>query len=94
MYMVQEINRLIVKVKWAHTSNIKIHPNPTSDFINFEVNNLELSSVSIFNILGKNVLNQNKIINNRINISNLNQGVYFVKLIVQNKSIVKRIIVE
>lgn len=58
---------------------LKLYPNPSSDFIIFDID--ENSLVRIFDINGKIVFNQN--INsseNKINISNLNEGIYFINI--------------
>lgn len=65
--------------------NIVIYPNPSNDFINIQVgqNENRMESIEITDILGKKVY-QSKF-ENRINISNLNQGVYFITLISNEK---------
>lgn len=72
-----------------------IFPNPSNEFINISVgqNENQMQSFEITDVLGKKVL-QSKF-ENRINISNLNQGVYFITLITkENIKITKKIIKE
>ncbi|KAA5824802.1 T9SS type A sorting domain-containing protein [Algibacter amylolyticus] len=59
----------------------KIYPNPTKGDVLY-VNSLNqlASSVSVYNITGKLVLQSNEIIDSKINISNLNNGVYVVRI--------------
>lgn len=76
------------------TYNVEVYPNPANDFINIKTNNLEVSKVFLYNVLGKNVLAQNGLINNGIVISSLSKGVYFLKIVAKEKSIIKRIIKE
>lgn len=66
-------------------SNISIYPNPTSDFINIDFENIvNPSSIKITNSLGSAVIeyNSNQISSglNRIDVSNLESGVYFIKI--------------
>jgi hypothetical protein len=73
-------------------SKLRLYPNPTSDYINIEANNMEISEVALYNLLGKKVLSQTEISNNSINISNLSKGVYFIKISAKGNSIIKKII--
>lgn len=74
---------------------IDIYPNPSNDYINIQVgeNENRIQSIEITDLLGKKVY-QSKF-ENRINISNLNQGVYFITLISnENEKFTKKIIKE
>lgn len=66
---------------FATNNNIKVYPNPTSNIINIQViNKVEnVTNYSIFNLTGKEVEN-GKIINNRIDLKNISDGEYLVKL--------------
>lgn len=75
--------------------SIAIYPNPSNDIINIEVgvDESKMESITITDVLGKKVY-QSKF-QNKINISNLNQGVYFLTLTSNdNQKVVKRIIKE
>ncbi|WP_309609930.1 endonuclease [Flavobacterium sp.] len=77
-------------------ADINVYPNPTSDQkINIETEN-ELDQIQVININGqimqqisKPVRNQNK-----YTLENLPQGFYFLKLSSENKSIVKKIVIN
>lgn len=72
-------------------SDIKIYPNPVISRVNFEVpNNIVIDSIIIYNLQGKMVL-QTKNINN-INIESLNKGIYLLKMLGDDFSLIKRII--
>jgi len=58
---------------------IKITPNPASDFININTDT-ELTSVSLYNIVGQQVIKLENSVD-KINISHLKSGVYFLKYI-------------
>jgi hypothetical protein len=75
-------------------SNLRVYPNPASDFITIQSNNVEISSVKFYDILGKNVLSQNRLTNNRLDVSSLKSGVYFMKINSNANTITKKIIIE
>lgn len=75
-------------------SNFKVYPNPASEFITVVTNNAEITSITVYDVLGKNVLKQNKLTNNRVNISDLNAGMYFIKIESHGNSITKKIIID
>ena len=70
------------------TDEIRIHPNPVSDYLNIDFENDHIGyMVNIFNLTGKLIMEtsiQNQ--NNRLNLSNLNSGVYLLKITDKNQS--------
>jgi hypothetical protein len=81
---------LFNKVETNVTSEtVSISPNPTTKFL--VVSNVEnLSTYEIFDVLGKKILS--KTIMKEINVSNLKDGIYFLKLIGPNQTINKKFI--
>jgi len=71
---------------------IDIFPNPTSGLIEFKVNN-QIDELYILNIIGETVF-QTKNVTNSIDISTLNSGVYFLKIRIKNKCLLKKIILN
>lgn len=74
---------------------INLYPNPTNSFLNIELNNSETNlSFQIFDILGKQVLNRmgNSQDLSKIDVSNLEDGLYLIKIATKNKSETKRFI--
>ena len=73
-------------------SNTKFYPNPLNGNKLFIDTNQTLN-IEIFNILGKRILsnevNSNK---NYLNLSDLNSGIYLVKISNNNQSIIKKLI--
>lgn len=67
---------------------VNIYPNPTQDFIQIE-NLTDCKSIEIFNIAGQLVISQTitSESNLKIDISQLNSGNYFVKLVDSNNNI-------
>jgi hypothetical protein len=75
-------------------SNLSIYPNPISNGKLFISSNSNLEKeVQIFNTLGQQVL-QAKTITEAINISNLNNGTYFVKITETGVSATKKLIIQ
>ncbi|OFY89153.1 MAG: hypothetical protein A3K10_14040 [Bacteroidetes bacterium RIFCSPLOWO2_12_FULL_31_6] len=66
------------------SNNVSIYPNPTSDVLNISLPLTGLTTdLSVYNVIGEVVLKEQLIANgttNQLDISNLNAGVYFVKL--------------
>ncbi len=74
-------------------AGVSIVPNPAKDYIHIINKGNKIDRVTIYNTSGKKILEQTKNID-RIDISNINTGVYFVK-VVQGKDVgLVRILVE
>ena len=58
-------------------SAFKIYPNPTSAFIFVNIQN-QVKEVSIYNLVGQKM--ESKLDNNKIEVSNLVNGTYFIKI--------------
>ncbi|MFA8298935.1 MAG: choice-of-anchor J domain-containing protein [Hyphomicrobiales bacterium] len=69
----------------AENLDIKLAPNPTENnaTLVFDNKNINITSVSVVDIMGKTVWNNNTANNSTINlpVQNLNQGIYFCKVI-------------
>lgn len=83
--------------KIEHDKIFNIFPNPVDKYMNFsfqpEIENINHYSLIITDVLGKEVFETSY--NNKIDVSNLDNGVYFVKLFDKNKLIqVEKIIIE
>ena len=79
-------------------NNVFIYPNPSKGVFTISVGNLQPTGIEVYDLTGKKVFAKNEIaISNfetKIDLSNLTQGIYFVKIIDNNQSTVKRIIKE
>lgn len=91
------IFNIINKVGLPNVSDwdVTVNPNPTSDYLNISQNtsSIEAYSIQIINSEGQVLLSKmstNKIEN--INISNLTQGIYFVKMKNANGNLVRKFI--
>lgn len=85
----RSFNGSIKKVCLSQLSSVKnnlselitISPNPFSESITIDLGNIEDATISIINSLGQNIKNINsKSTSKTINLSNLNNGVYFVSI--------------
>ena len=69
------------------------YPNPASNVVSFDYNmpfNVNSASVAIFNMMGQEVVRQELNLGGSradINVSDLNEGVYFYSLIVNNETV-------
>ena len=75
-------------------SSLSIYPNPVNDKLYIETE-VEVEEVSIFDIYGRiqNLSNSaTQQLSNSIDVSGLNSGVYFVKVVTENGEVVKRFI--
>lgn len=73
-------------------SSIGLYPNPVNDVLHL-TNNIKVESVVLFDVLGKRI-DTIKMENNAINVSNLETGIYILKIKTENSNVIKRIIKE
>ena len=67
------------------SNEIKIYPNPVVDFVNIE-SKMEINSVAIYNEIGRLVSTNDEIFS-KIDISNLNSGIYLMKINFKNDKV-------
>jgi len=72
---------------------VKVFPNPTSNYLNIESHIVAITKISIFDPQGKKVLIKTNNLDN-INVSNLNRGIYFLKLETNQSTLTKKIILR
>lgn len=96
---VQVTSRNLVDVTLSTTAfnaieGLKMYPNPLSgNVLNFSsAINAEMN-VQIFDMLGKQI-STSKVNNNTINISNLNAGIYIVKITEEGKTATRKLVVK
>ncbi|RIH66068.1 HYR domain-containing protein [Mariniphaga sediminis] len=82
----------------AAALNVTLYPNPTRDRVNIEVQNSISgpAEISVFTMDGKRILQRNYTDNRRISFSMKEHvsGMYFVKINLQGKDIVKKLILN
>lgn len=70
---------------------MKIYPNPTSSILFFEGKD-QVKNIIVFDISGKIFKNIENSKSNTIDISDLAKGIYFIKIISENTTYVKKVI--
>ena len=66
-----------------------VFPNPVSNLLNIQLNE-EINNIEIFNLIGQKIIESNT---KQINVSNLENGVYLIKVnTISNKSVTKRFV--
>ena len=73
-------------------STVQVYPNPASEYVN--VATPRDSEVEVINFLGQVMLRQAVSGNARLDVSDYDQGIYFVRISHQGESLTKRIIVN
>ncbi|WP_395055005.1 T9SS type A sorting domain-containing protein [Flavobacterium sp.] len=74
-------------------SDFKIFPNPAIN--NFQILNADSEiSFQIFDCIGNKILEKTILENQQIDISNFSNGIYFVKLFFDNKTVTKKLIIK
>ncbi|MFY8187029.1 MAG: T9SS type A sorting domain-containing protein [Flavobacterium sp.] len=71
---------------------LKMYPNPANDLVTIATASNQVENVTIYNVLGKQVLNVNN--TQSISISNLDAGVYIVKITENGTTATRKLIVE
>ncbi|HAF30970.1 MAG TPA: hypothetical protein DCG75_18180 [Bacteroidales bacterium] len=85
-----------------HRSEMKVYPNPASNYINIEYraeDNINVAYLSIYSLDGKLISSISKsVMDNsfieQINIGELKSGYYFIRLTLENKVITERFIIK
>lgn len=76
--------------------NIAIYPNPSKGIFNVYLGTITPKTILVYDIIGKTVYFKNEFQNNQSNVlldlSSVSNGVYFLKIISENKSVTRRII--
>ena len=77
-------------------NGFNMYPNPAKDILNIKLNNITKANLSIYDIQGKLVLEHSisETQNLELNVSDLQSGMYFVKLNTATKEMVKKLIIE
>ncbi len=74
-------------------NSFAIAPNPVKDILNFSgIDQDENTSINIYDVFGKRVLNNESIDwdKNALDVSNLDRGIYFLKVLQKDGSIINR----
>jgi len=73
---------------------VKIYPNPANDMIQILPiqADLNIKSIELFDLSGKIMLKKTNVDSN-INISNIEEGLYFVKIKLERETIYKKVVI-
>ena len=74
-------------------ASFKVYPNPVSDMLFIEAE-IEVEEVAIFDVYGRQQNLRNSALSNSIDVSSLNNGIYFLKVVTSEGEVVKRFIKE
>jgi bacillolysin len=72
---------------------IKVFPNPANDQFFIDANTTDKLNVSLFDVSGKKVLSENVNDKSNINVYNLQEGVYTVRIKTSGSIINKKLII-
>ena len=75
-------------------NNFNIYPNPVNDKLYIETES-EIEEVVVYDVYGRvqNLRNsETQKLRNSINVTDLNSGIYFVKVVTENGEVVKRFV--
>jgi len=77
------------------SDEINIFPNPNIGQFIVQVPENRIYDISVFNVLGENVFEQQQINSskNTVDLSNINSGVYFIHITINEKTISRKIII-
>ncbi len=82
----------VISINFGKNNSVSIAPNPTSDHINVifsEETSTTVATVEIFSLSGQSVQRQT-LENNSIDVSNLNNGLYFIQITDDNGQVLAR----
>jgi Secretion system C-terminal sorting domain/Lamin Tail Domain len=88
------VNSFTLSTNDFEAYNFKLYPNPTSTgFIDISSKNNTAMKVTVFDVLGKQVINE-MVSNKRLDVSNLNTGVYIMRVTQDHASITKKLVIK
>lgn len=89
------INRGVISLENSKkvTYHIRSFPNPFTNIVNFDLANNEIREIKVYDLLGRNIsLPINKIGSiYQIDATTIQKGIYFVKIITKNETIIRKI---
>lgn len=93
MSAIYKYNSTVGISEMAYESQIKIFPNPTSNYLIIDYKN-PINYILILNSLGEIIMTHQLIENNRLDLSNFSNGVYFILVSSDKSNFSKKIIVQ
>jgi hypothetical protein len=74
--------------------NLKVYPNPVKDKLLIESSGLNIKKTEVYNLYGKLIFKSDTLENNSLDLSQLERGIYFLRIETTNAKITKKIIKE
>jgi len=78
-----------------NADNITLYPNPANDKLNIQSSDFAIEGIRIIDICGKVIYTSNSVSNPysvELDVSSLSQGVYLIKIITNDRVIIKRVV--
>ena len=75
-------------------SNLKIYPNPANDYLTIESKNIKIESIEIYSLLGQKMKSDLQLKSNRLDVSDLSNGLYLLKVNSESGSSTRKIVIE
>lgn len=88
----KQVDNFVNKINNNNNNSFLCYPNPTNNILNIKTNNINYKTIEIYNINGSLIYTNN--MSNSIDISNLNKGIYFIRLSGDKKSEVQKIVIN
>jgi hypothetical protein len=89
----QFLSNGVLSVNQSQLDNLSLYPNPASTVLNLK--NAENANIQVFDVLGKLILSQENIaMDTQINVANLANGTYFMKISKDNAVATKRFLIS
>jgi len=84
----------LLNVENLEDNHFSLYPNPTQQgFVNIVSKTANSKHIVVYDVLGKELIHK-KVDDQKLDITNLNSGIYFVKIILGTKSITKKLVVK
>jgi hypothetical protein len=75
--------------------SLTIYPNPVYDKLNIQVSSAEnIKFIEVFDLTGKRMLERKKNLSDSINFNNLRNGLYFIKVVLEDNTVFYKKIVK
>ncbi|MFD2541812.1 T9SS type A sorting domain-containing protein [Lacinutrix gracilariae] len=90
-YVMNVVGNLLSVEEFSLDTSVSVYPNPTKNILHLDVSNhVTIKSIELYNVIGKQVLKTNN--TTSLDLSNLESGVYLLKVATDLGSITKKVI--
>ncbi|MEN0047292.1 MAG: T9SS type A sorting domain-containing protein [Bacteroidota bacterium] len=87
-----ECEGTISSIRQLSDNQLKIYPNPTNDWLNIQSEDAQITAIQIYDLTGKEVFSTYGLNNNAIDISSLEQGIYWLKAVYNGDVLMSKIL--